>query len=71
MSEEVKDKIYQYVSDLTLIEKREKALHKLSRCRESHNDLAPILWHSVSTIAALLQEITAIYPSLAPPKLTV
>lgn len=32
--------------------------------------MAPILWHSVATIAALLQEIVSIYPLLTPPTLT-
>ena len=33
------------------------------------SDLAPILWHSVGTTAALLQEIVSIYPLLSPPGL--
>lgn len=33
-------------------------------------DLAPILWHTCGTIAALLQEIVTIYPLLSPPALT-
>lgn len=40
-----------------------------SKKREAVPDLAPILWHSVGTIACLLQEIVAIYPLLSPPKL--
>ena len=35
--------------------------------REDHPDLAPMLWHSFGTIAALLQEIVCIYPALSPP----
>jgi hypothetical protein len=38
--------------------------------REAFPDLAPILWHSCGTIAALLQEIVSIYPMLSPPTLT-
>ena len=34
-------------------------------------DLAPLLWHSFGTIAALLQEIIAVYPMINPPSLTV
>jgi len=33
-------------------------------------NLAPILWHSVGTVAILLQEIISIYPYLAPPTLS-
>ncbi|EWM30585.1 Cell differentiation, Rcd1-like protein [Nannochloropsis gaditana] len=43
---------------------------ELSKKREVYPDLAPVLWHSVGTMAALLQEIIAIYPMLTPPTLT-
>ena len=43
---------------------------ELSKKREIFPDLAPILWHSVGTMSALLQEIVAIYPMLSPPTLT-
>ena len=46
---------------------RENALLELSKKREEFPDLAPILWHSFATIAALLQEIVSIYPALSPP----
>jgi CCR4-NOT transcription complex subunit 9 len=49
---------------------RENALLELSKKREDFPDLAPLLWHSFGTLAALLQEICAIYPSLSPPTLT-
>lgn len=49
---------------------REGALLELSKKREGFGDLAPILWHTFGTMAALLQEIVAIYPSLSPPTLT-
>jgi CCR4-NOT transcription complex subunit 9 len=39
----------------------------LSKKRDSVPDLAPVLWHSFGTMAALLQEIVAIYPLLSPP----
>ncbi len=48
---------------------RENALLELSKKREDFPDLAPMLWHSFGTIAALLQEIISIYPSLSPPTL--
>ncbi|CAM9719748.1 unnamed protein product [Ascophyllum nodosum] len=58
------------VLQLTNPEQREGALLELSKKREAFTDLAPILWHSYGTISALLQEIVAIYPLLAPPTLT-
>ena len=61
--------IYALVLDLTHPDNREAALLELSKKRETVSDLAPILWHSVGTIAALLQEIVTIYPLLSPPKL--
>ena len=42
-----------------------------SKKREYVSDLAPMLWHSFGTIAALLQEIVSIYPAINPPNLTV
>ena len=58
------------VLELTNPEQREGALLELSKKREAFQDLAPILWHSFGTIAALLQEIVTIYPLLSPPQLT-
>lgn len=49
------------------MDKRENALLSLSKKREEFPDLAPILWHSVSTIASLLQEIVTVYPLLQTP----
>jgi len=49
---------------------REAALLDLSKKREEFPDLAPMLWHSFATIAALLQEIIAIFPLLSPPTLS-
>lgn len=65
-----KEKIYQLVLELTNPDARENALLVLSKKRDSIPDLAPLLWHSFGTIAALLQEIVAIYPLLLPPALT-
>ena len=47
--------------------------HKImfSKKREAVPELAPMLWHSFGTIAALLQEIINIYPAIHPPNLTV
>jgi CCR4-NOT transcription complex subunit 9 len=58
------------VQDLTIPERREAALLELSKKREAFSDLAPILWYSQGTIAALLQEIISIYPLLSPPALS-
>uniref|UniRef100_A0A2K5HN94 CCR4-NOT transcription complex subunit 9 n=1 Tax=Colobus angolensis palliatus TaxID=336983 RepID=A0A2K5HN94_COLAP len=58
-----REKIYQWISELSSPETRENKL-------ESVPDLAPMQWHSFGTIAALLQEIVNIYPSRNPPTLT-
>ena len=50
-------------------QKREIVLQQLSKKRETFPYLAPMLWHSVGTIAVLLQEIISIYPALNPPTL--
>ncbi|KAH8738742.1 cell differentiation protein rcd1 [Cryptosporidium ryanae] len=65
-----KERVYQYLIDLTNSSKREMALSKLSRYRETFPDLAPLMWHSFGCIAALLQEIISIYPLLSPPSLS-
>jgi CCR4-NOT transcription complex subunit 9 len=59
-----------YVLQLTDPATRENALLELSKKRESFPELAPYLWYSFGTVAALLQEIVAIYPLLSPPQLT-
>nr|GMD51325.1 cell differentiation protein RCD1 homolog [Ipomoea batatas]GME16832.1 cell differentiation protein RCD1 homolog [Ipomoea batatas] len=60
----------QLVLDLSNPDLRENALLELSKKRELFQDLAPLLWNSFGTIAALLQEIVSIYPVLSPPNLT-
>lgn len=60
----------QLVLDLTNPSTKETALLELSKKRESFPELAPFLWHSFGTMAALLQEIVSIYPMLQPPCLT-
>nr|GEX29947.1 cell differentiation protein RCD1 homolog isoform X1 [Tanacetum cinerariifolium] len=47
----------QLVLDLSSPDLRENALLELSKKRELFQDLAPLLWNSFGTIAALLQEI--------------
>ncbi|VDI02657.1 CCR4-NOT transcription complex subunit 9 [Mytilus galloprovincialis] len=65
-----RDKIYQWIIQLTSPDTRENALQELSKKREVVPDLAPMLWHSFGTVAALLQEIVNIYPTINPPHLT-
>ncbi|XP_041365888.1 CCR4-NOT transcription complex subunit 9 [Gigantopelta aegis] len=65
-----RERIYQWINELTSPDTRENALLELSKKREVVPDLAPMLWHSFGTIAALLQEIVNIYPAINPPNLT-
>ncbi|XP_013387233.1 CCR4-NOT transcription complex subunit 9 [Lingula anatina] len=65
-----REKIYQWIVELASPDTRENALLELSKKREVVPDLAPMLWHSFGTIAALLQEIINIYPAINPPHLT-
>jgi len=65
-----RDKIYQWIIELGNPDTRENALLELSKKREAVPELAPMLWHSFGTIAALLQEIINIYPAIHPPNLT-
>uniref|UniRef100_A0A3Q3W8K0 CCR4-NOT transcription complex subunit 9 n=1 Tax=Mola mola TaxID=94237 RepID=A0A3Q3W8K0_MOLML len=57
-----REKIYQWINELSSPETRENALLELSKKRESVPDLAPMLWHSCGTIAALLQG--EVFPSV-------
>ncbi len=41
-----------------------------SKIRDGVPDLAPILWHSFGSMAALLQEVVSVYPALSPPTLS-
>ncbi|KAI6656118.1 Cell differentiation protein RCD1-like [Oopsacas minuta] len=65
-----KENVYQLILELTHPDTRERALYELCKKREDVPDLAPMLWHSFGTIAALLQEIIMIYPLINPPTLT-
>ena len=65
-----RERINVLVMELGALDKREQALVELSKRRESFPDLAPILWHSFGTVAALLQEIIHVYPQLNPATLT-
>lgn len=65
-----REQIYTWIHELSSPDTRETALLELSKKREVVPDLAPMLWHSFGTIAALLQEIIAIYPAINPAVLT-
>lgn len=69
VSEQDKELIIKYIDELKYSELRDNALLELSRQREHFSELAPFIWHSVGTIAALLQEIVSVYPLLSPPLL--
>lgn len=53
-SEDDKLSIIKYIDELKYAEKRDDALIELSKLREHFAELAPFIWHSVGTIAALL-----------------
>ena len=54
------EKVHQWILELSAPETREAALLELSKKREAVADLAPMLWHSFGTMAALLQVRTVI-----------
>eukprot|EP01096_Ripella_sp_DP13-Kostka_P000330 TRINITY_DN10399_c0_g1_i1.p1 TRINITY_DN10399_c0_g1~~TRINITY_DN10399_c0_g1_i1.p1 ORF type:complete len:340 (+),score=134.61 TRINITY_DN10399_c0_g1_i1:92-1021(+) len=58
------------VHNIAFPEKRDEALTELSKMRERSPELALVVWYSVGTVAALLQEIVSIYPLLFSPSLT-
>jgi CCR4-NOT transcription complex subunit 9 len=66
MSSDIENYVHQLINPIS----RENALLELSKKRENFPELAPYLWYSFGTIAALLQEIVSIYPLLSPPALT-
>lgn len=65
-----REKVYEWILELASPDSREHALLELSKKREVVADLAPMLWNSFGTIAALLQEIVNIYPMINPPNLS-
>lgn len=70
LSAAARESVYQWILELASPDTREHALLELSKKRENVSDLAPMLWHSFGTIAALIQEIVNIYPMVNPPNLT-
>ncbi|WAQ94566.1 CNOT9-like protein [Mya arenaria] len=70
MSQAEREKVYQWIGELTSPDTRENALQELSKKRDVVPDLAPMLWHSFGTVAALLQGIVHVYPAITPPHLT-
>ncbi|KAJ1352124.1 CCR4-NOT transcription complex subunit 9 [Parelaphostrongylus tenuis] len=65
-----RDEILQWILDLKDVSKRENALLELSKKRDSVPELPIWLWYSFGTMAALLQEVIAIYPAIMPANLT-
>lgn len=63
-------KIRAWVEELVYGPDKETALLELGKRRESHADLAPVLWNSFGVMTALLDEIVAVYPYLSPQNLT-
>lgn len=53
-TEDQKQSIIKYIDELKYADKRDNALIELSKCREHFSELAPFIWHSVGTVAALL-----------------
>ena len=54
VSDEEKELIIKYIDELKYNDKRDNALVELSKRREHFPELAPYIWHSIGTIAALL-----------------
>ncbi|KAG1694142.1 CCR4-NOT transcription complex subunit 9 [Nymphon striatum] len=65
-----RDKIFQWIIELSKPDRREDALLELCKKREVVPDLAPMLWNSYGTIAVLLQEIINIFSAINPPTLS-
>ncbi|KAL9457485.1 hypothetical protein AB3S75_006517 [Citrus x aurantiifolia] len=59
-----------WIQALQSHETKERALLILSQNKEIRKDLAPLLWNSIGTISALLQEIISVYRTLSSPNLT-
>lgn len=70
MSPMEREKVCQWIAELVNPETRENSLVELSKKREVVPDLAPMLWNSFGTVAALVQEIINVYPSINPPSMT-
>jgi len=64
------EQVFKWIEDLGCSDTRENSLLELSKKREQVPELAPMLWHSFGTVAALLQEITNIYTLIFPPIMT-
>lgn len=65
-----KEQIYKWIIELSPPDSRENALLALSKKREVVPELAPMLWNSFGTIAAILQDIINIYSAISPAILT-
>ena len=65
-----REKVYRLISELVEKETREEAIEELWRIRQDVGDLGVLLWYSFGAVAALIQEIVSVYPSLYPCILT-
>ena len=62
--------VIQLIGQLKDPSKKDEAFKELNDKRDLTQDLAPVLWHSIGTVAILLQEVISIYPYLTPPTLS-
>ncbi|EZG56362.1 cell differentiation protein rcd1 [Gregarina niphandrodes] len=63
-------RVCELIRDIADVNKRDAALHELSKRRETFPQMARYLWFSFGTMAAFLQEIIAVYPLMNPSTLT-
>lgn len=69
-SEVNKDELVNLILELNIPARREEVLLELSKKRDAIPEMPIWLWRSFGTMAALLQEVIAIYPCIMPPTLT-
>lgn len=67
------EELYQlclWINEVLPPDTRENAILQLSRRRAMVDLIAPLIWYSFGTLAAIIQEITDIYPFINPPTLS-
>lgn len=70
LPQEELDQLCVWINEVLPTETRENAIFQLSKRRSMVDLVAPLIWHSFGTIAAIIQEITDIYPFVNPATLT-
>jgi CCR4-NOT transcription complex subunit 9 len=60
------ERVHRLISELLDVEMREQAIEELWKIRQDVPDLGVLLWYSFGAVAALIQEIVSVYPSLYP-----